>query len=1056
MPKTYFKPGEATRFLIERARELNLLPIEARLTGAGTLFKSGLLPWREETAKDILSGSRKYNVSDINAELLKRKFRITSEEWISITTVVEDESPTEEPQPWLLNFLKAYPEKGLRANTALLPRRLRDAAIVDFCVPARVITEAEWRSLPADSRRAVAADDPAAQLAISRRVAGVLLNTWLARERGQTVLFGEPGEGKTTSLWLFVASECSRWHAAITGGEPLPPGLRLPLVLPLRSIQEEGSKGLLGLAIESTLQFAETSELERSRVSAWIEIQARLGHVMLTLDGFDELNPALYAWLRREISRLEGHGVLLTTRYHADPYQVLQGFQTLRMVPLRWWIIDEYIHRYFETAGGKEGRANELRSELRSAPSLRHLAQSPLLLAALCAANEMNASEVGVRSRADVLGRALRVLLARGDQRRGQLYPRTVRDEAKVQVLSRVAWRYFALGPLPMPAVALALLLDAEKASIGSATPGSGDELLQELVEDGILIRQGEGPYSFLLRRFHEYCLSLHIAEVSRSLPKPESKVLFLARSEAWNRAGDWPDFRPINHPSWREVLPLLAGVMEDDASLVQAAEGDWRLREDLTDSRLRLVAEILGEFLAGNRDRPGTTAALQQLAAEVTEAVLERVAEEPVITSLVVSWRRTLTSLPPEDSVRRIAHRLRENPSYDHASAYAMALGELGTTAAGEHLQILLQSEETSDKLKSNVAIALGLVGDEEARNCLLQTLALNIHQYVRIGCMHGLSLVADAKARRALAEILSTETTDTEVLHDALEHCEILFGPEIEDALMGLVRARANESPLSDANEDILQDCISVLGRIGRPKTAKGLRALSKQDISPRLKRTLFQAIAEIGDVSDREFIHERLNVPGEFECAALALLSVGDTTSLDALLMAARKHRMADFRERVAKALGSFHSESVFRFLSDCLGSDQPERVRLAATISLGRLGGTKALSALGRVLDQGGADWLLVHCARSLAVNGEASGESTLVRIAEDNSQEPPTRFVAVAALWELSSERTRETLRKGAIQGEGSSEHRRRFLDALATLQRRTGWRVLRRGGWEAP
>jgi len=1060
--KTYFIPGEATRFLIERTRELGLLPIVDRRVGAGTLYKAGLLPWGEETAKDILGGSPKYNVSDSNAEFLKQKFRITPEEWISITKVIEDESRILEEHPWLLKFLESFSSGGLRANTTLLPRGLKDVGIADFCVPARVVTESEWQSLPADSRQPEATDDPAAQLAISRRVAGVLLNTWLARERGHTVLFGEPGEGKTTALWLFVASECARWRSAVSSGEPLPPGLRLPLVLPLRSIQEVETKGLLGLAIQSTLQFAETSSLERSRVSAWIEVQARLERVMLILDGFDELNPALYPWLRREISRAKGHGVLLTTRYHADPYQVLQGFQTLRMVPLRWWIIDEYIHRYFETAGGREGCANELRSELRATPSLRHLAQSPLLLAALCAAKDTDAREVGARSRADVLGRALRVLLARGDKRRGHLQPRTVRDEAKVQVLSRVAWRYFALGPLPMPAVPLALLLDAERTSIANATPETGEDLLRELVEDGILVRQGEGPYSFLLRRFHEYCLSLHIAKQSKALPGPESKALFLSRSEAWNRAGEWPDFRPMNHPAWREVLPLAAGVMEDDASLVQAAEGDWRLREDLTDSRLRLLAEVLGEFLAGNRDRPGTTAALQELTAEVTEAVLDRVAEEPIITSLVVSWRRTLTALSPDDSTRRLAERLRANPSHNRASAYAMALGEVGTPEASEHLRMLLEAKNSTETFKANVAVALGLVGDEEARESLLKCLSTRPQHYILLGVINGLSLVADGKARAAVAGTLSSESAKAEATHEALRHCEILFGPEIEEALVKLVETMAKDRSgdaarsLPETQADLVQDCTAVLGRIGRPATAKRLRDLLEPRFPVRLKRTLYQAIAEIGDAADREFLRKRLDERGESEFAALALLSVGDEAVLDALLGVIPKHPSEDVRESAASIAGMLHGESVLKFLTTCLQRDKSELVRRRAAISLGQHGGPKAQDALRRALAESRDETVLLQCARSLAFQGYASAEEFLIRMALDDSQPPTTRFVAVAALGELPSERARETLRSGADSADTQSEYRRRCLDGIAALQRRSGWRALRRRGWESP
>ena len=1063
VPKTYFKQNAALSFLVQRAKELEIGGSDVTLKNPVDLVRANLIPWSESIADRVLRGDRTHPISGVHADKLRARFKISPEDWARITDQVLDAAEEEKLRQQISPLLGAIALRGLASVLTLRPAQLSDNDLEQFCVPARVVTDEEWQSILGTPLGDPESPDSTNLARISRRASGVLLNTWLGREHQHVVLYGEPGEGKTTAIWLHVANRYHELRNVKHAPDPDVDFERIPLVLPLKRIEAGETRGLVTLAIKHAFDLIGTGMPHREQFEEWFRYRFRMGDLLLILDGFDELSPNAYEWLRREIEGLGSNSILLTTRYHADPSRVLRSFRSLRMVPLRWWIVDEHVHRYFQRHPQGTALANRLRSQLRSVPSLRQLSQNPLLLAALCARAERSQVPWSPHSRAEVLTDALRVLMEREDERRGFLRARILRNEDKIKMLSHLAWNSYSVGPVPMSEVEVSLLLNVVLPQFENDPPPTAEALLDELIADGILVRQGSGPYTFLLRRFHELCLAHCIAGQLRALPDEEAQRLISSRSEAWNRTPEWPDFRPLNHPSWTEIWPLLAGSMGSSKTLIEAATAEWRHREDKVDSRLRLLIGVLGEYLAANRRHPGIVEQHRDLTNEVVQALMNRVAGAVLIPGLPGSWITMAASLPPELTVPSIIDRLRRSPSERQASAYVLALGEIGTDDARQHLEMLLRNGAVGDDVHDQVTIALGLVGDTASRDILLEMIQQKPRKTLLLGCICGIASIADRTSREALASILQSDKRDADVVLDSLRHCETLFGPEIEKNLVQLALVEAKKLgkklPGRDVGnaDDLIQECARVLGRIGRPESATSLRVLLDYPLSDNTRRQVLQSIAEIGNVEDREFLRGLLKNSQHVELAAIALVGVADESMLLDLLAVASEGRCPEpMRESVTEAAGFSRSERALNFLVARLLQDPSPRVQKAAAISLGAWGGPKALEVLRLALKKHDVDYVGMECARSLAIYGDPTAIQILLRILTDNSQQPTLRIPAIHAIAQCDSGDAREALFQLAFDPKAPLPLRVRSLDALGTIQRRQGWRPLCRGGWDRP
>lgn len=1025
-----------------------------------------ILPWNRNDIRKYLNGERPVN--SVNAQLIRDKLDMTVGDWERIT-----ELRVEDLETLLREFFAALRVQGVESAIAFFPRTIEQPDPASYCVSARVITDEEWNSLLGQRHRSDGEAGGEVDGVIARRATGVLLNTWLRRARSRVVLKGEPGEGKTTALWLFVADICRRWEQAEASTmSPTTDSTDLiPLVLPLRQIPSPGFEKLsiLQLAIDHIVDSASIDHELKPEVRDWLQKKSAQGQFVLLLDGLDELPSPGMDWLRAELAALPQATVILTTRYHADPGKIFsRGFEVLRMVPLRWWVIDQFISNYF--AGFEPGLrfAARLRAFLRANPAMRQLAQNPLLLAVTChlTLSEAQDDSCGLpTTKAGLLGAALRASLERGDHKFRRVdIERPQRNEDKIEVLAELAWHFQRERPIPMMEVELLERLTQLLAGIRQDPPKDAQRLLREFVEDGVLIRRGFGPYNFSLRRFQEYCLARHIARLAASSPQV-FPGLFLGRARAWRRP-DWPDFRPLNQPDWGAVWPLVAGCCKSNEAFLEALVLEQQTAEDLMHTRLRLLASCLGEYLETNRDYRVVWQRWLPEAERVAEEVLRFVRDETLTTGLPGSWRTCLAQLPPRIVTPKLAKRL-AGPGEElvHRNSYALALGEVGTMEASQYLQQLVSDDDADDELRANAASALGIVGDTTAREILL--LWLNDQnrcpRYLRFGCIVGLSYVADEKARRALASLIHSPETDSEARWQCIQECERLFGPEIEQELLRFIQnaLRTGSGEVSSVHErdEGIDKCAEILGRIGGPESARAMLALIRSSLAANVKLRICDAVAQIGDEDSRAKLRAMVQGGNRdlSNFSALALIRVGDEACLPALLHAASDTTLPEhLRASAAEACRHSWSPIVPGFLKERLLQDVSPKVQMAAAMSLAYQGGPLAVAALKEALAHRLSQEVELECARGLAVNGESLAEAVLTKVLEDRNRPPHLRVIATNALGQLPGEVPRTTLRRICQDASEQEPIRKRCADALSSIQRHHGWRPLINGNWDPP
>jgi HEAT repeat protein len=1057
----FFLPDVAFAKLREWANAKNY-----NIRFATDLAKQEILHCSPANVKKYLNGH--YPLTGSEAAHVRDKLGISEDDLDRITEVRAKNLPT-----LIEAFFKQLEIRGIASAIAFLPRKGEDVDVNEFCVPARVIPEEEWSYLIQRHRRNCESPDDREETLLARGAAGVNLNGWLRRAYRKVAIKGEPGEGKTTALWLYAGELCRRWLAALPHAASLKSKAAplLPLVLPLKKVPEIGtpSEDVTELAIDHLVSLAWLEPAFKGQMKGWLRRKVELGEFILLLDGLDELPETRTEWLKAELTRLAGISVVLTSRYHAEPGQVMGTYKTLRMVSLRWWVIDQFITKYF--SGQRDGirLANELRSTLRLAPGLRQLAQNPLLLAATCFLKAEDESGALPSTRTGVLEAALRTLLRRGDARRTHVVARGLRDEQKIEVLAEAAWYFQRESVWPMTEIGLLKVIDKVRTAITHDPPQDAQALLREFEEDGVLVRRGAGPYDFLLRRFQEYCLARRIArmgEVEADTGIP-FQVRIRGRAEKWGREKLWSNFRPLNQPRWAGVWPLVAGCIGENGSFIEALSKEWETHEDLVQSRLRLLVSAMGEFLGANRMNTTIVSRWRVLTERVADAVLDLASEEPLTGDLPESWRRSLAQLPPELVVPRLWARFKRGPSHlQHASSYALALAEVGTRDACRLLVSMVEDETIDEAVRASAATGLGWIGDEEARNLLLRCLkdTAGCSRVLHFGCIAGLSYVGDELSRQALSRLIS-ERACAEARHQCLECCERLFGPEIEEEVLGLLSRVARNWPsvttdVADADET-MQQCAGILGRIGGPGTARRMVKLLTLPLSGHAKRRICAAVAETGDDESRRTLRRTVLDPQSDRelvyYSVAALIRVGDEELLPKLLEACADGA-CDERIRItaAEACALCATSAAVRFLAGRLIKDASPKVKLEAARGLARQGDPLAVTAMKESLELELPSEVRSECERGLALMGDADAQNSMVQSAKDRDAKPDYRYAALRTLAQCSGETPRSVLRELYEDTSESTAIRLRCLDALATIQREQGWRPLRAGGWDAP
>ncbi|MFJ5551609.1 NACHT domain-containing protein [Streptomyces sp. NPDC093225] len=343
---------------------------------------------------------------------------------------------------------------------------------------------------------------------------GVRVETALKDAR-RVLLRGEAGSGKTTLLqWLAVTSA----RGAFTGELAAWNG-RVPVLVKLRRYAGRD------LPQPEALLDHTAGPLTGHMPKAWMDRQLTHGHILLLVDGVDELpsseRRAVREWLRRLLHAYPDNRVVVTSRPAAARGEWLdaEDFRPVLLDRLRPSDLVVFVRKWHEAVLDQDGHLAEyeraLIASLQDRPHLQALASSPLLAALLCALH-LNRRRQLPHNRMELYKIALEILLQRRDAERdvpsASEMPLTLTD--KLHVLQDLAWRLSDNNRSEISESQALAYTSRTIAAMRHLDDVRPEELLDHLVtRSGLLRKPVEDRVDFLHRSFQEYLAAGHAAE---------------------------------------------------------------------------------------------------------------------------------------------------------------------------------------------------------------------------------------------------------------------------------------------------------------------------------------------------------------------------------------------------------------------------------------------------------------------------------------------------------------------------------------------------------------
>ncbi len=974
---------------------------------------------------------------------------------------------------------------GLDRCVVFRPEDLAAEEMDDFCIATQVMRESDFEVLldRHDVQRPVSDEDPDYLFPTHqsllfdklRRVPIEPLDHALRRDRN-VVIRGEPGEGKSTGLWLYASSRYRAWEARLAAMrgvrcDTVGDDLRVPLVLPLNAVPEaqQSTASLIELAVAHAMNAVSLDSARQSAVKDWLMQKWKLGCVELLLDALDELPKGREDWLREQITQLRGTRIIITTRPSADAHALnLNEVERLRLVCFGPNKASQFVHRFFSTLPSGHERAKDLLRRLDQATSVRSLAQIPLLLAILCDAETSRQLGEFPRSRSKLLELGIRRMMVRGARKRKDDPDDRSRERAKWAALAVIAVLHLAESPLPLVQDdCLDALRDATSTDPTGVLSGyNAQDLWRELVSDGLLCKRGEEHYSITLRSFHELVAARAIADRLEGLAPPAWRTLVLGRAASWGRS-DWRDFQPAVALGWREIWILLAGTLEHPEPLLDAFDSLRSDSEDIDRSRSVLLAHALAEA----SERAENDSMHNELVHSCRDALLEYLLRGTVTEAGRMELGRALGVLPEglgiDALIRVLADSERTKAEREIA---AEALGVAGGPAARKALITMAQADDpVLEPIRGVCVVALGRVGGEDAAQTVRGLWQEWTPQRVRIACLVTLVDLADPASLDLLVELIH----DDEAAHDlrgmALQELALRGRDEGVVWAHAMLKRPLRESLSPDAPHwDLCEACAAALGELRDYEAIPLLCDLALQDNTPnKVLAECLESLGEIGNEAARQALLRMPTDGARGRLTAIALGHLGEPAITESLARALEgSNRQPSFRLPIVRAVAGIDTTAAEVALLARLTSADETCVDVRGEVlrALGIRRGDKkrwhARVAAARSLQHDPEPRIRLEASLFLARYDSLDSATTrntiqsLCEAIEGHELGNQIRARAVGVLAFFDNDQARATIAEEAF-GE-DAWIKRHATQAASVHARRFGWRLLRDGNWCRP
>jgi HEAT repeat protein len=844
------------------------------------------------------------------------------------------------------DFLQNLAEKGLAERMLFLPPGWQEKPLREFCIEPRLVTEAQWqqhRRKDIDAENDASFDPeplPPTEIRKSPHGKPVLLS-WVLGDKShiprhrRVILRGNPGEGKSTALWLHIGNQCRALIDQLDARKLLPDDsmFRVPLILPLGDKLREASLPTLAIDKSLDISFGEEGDTVQ-QIREWLHEKIKRGEYTLAIDALDELSSpdsGPQIWLKKQLLNIPSSvPVVIATRPNTidttlglgsgQPDGQFATYYVTGFAPPR---IKQYVQNYF--GSHKQEKAQSLLNRLRQSPGPNQLARLPLLLAALCHIHDANDPAIPLpATRTEILSAALRCLLIRGTEKRATKFaqapqPDPLQDQLKEVLLRRVAWKTRKTGSVPMRAADLQRELGKALTSIKlkeheqnpwvkePAKHHITSKLIDEFCEDGILIKMGSDGHSyyrFLLKSFHELLIAGYLA----SLPKHKARriISHLIRLEPWR------------YNNWLSILPLAAGQSPYVAERLLTALDPIPCLFPNPDPRVSCYdSELLPGFLSAlvseSRSQEGCNWARKLIALtgqrERDRAIVNALAEigGPTAEASLFNWvlgesdkplcARFHWELVPafaKIASPRMTHVLIQRlnnaaENVEHRSRYAFALGHIGGSASRETLEVNLKDRSQDEELRITCAVCLGRMAENRSSEHLIAILRDDTEgKELRAYCASALGEIGGPKSRSALITFLQRPFYETASYWCACALARI--GDTVSrDALIAKLKAPP------DAKLDIRDCCAWALGIIGDIESRNAIidrLGNSSHDPEGIIRGCCAHVLGRMADIESRRALIAGLqNSPDDrkrhicLECVN-ALREIGDSESHSAL--------------------------------------------------------------------------------------------------------------------------------------------------------------------------
>lgn len=632
----------------------------------------------------------------------------------------------------------------------------------------------------------------------------------------RTVVFGDPGTGKSWLLKeeaLYAAQELltTTWLSQPHTNEQF-----LPLYLPLDPLVELYTSGVDDVYDAMSIlaqQYYRLPHEIRSWLRSWLPTQP----MRFLLDNSDSVDEQDRPQLLQLLRQLDGHRaarIVVASRWEPglpfpfarsvrEPYDLNMPLEELELVGFSSQQAHIALTRWFSA---EPERAEHLYQQIIRDPALQSLASLPLYLSWLCwLATIVPPQQELPTTRGALFYQVLEKLLA----------PHLPPDSSFEDVLNRLeelTWKLAHSSPL------------------GQAYYSSHklEHQLQAILADHPLgTHEQHVAFVHALLKQHPLFLSEYISDgLEESLMvrfrTPELQDYLLARFLARQPQQTWMPFlfAHSGHTArWRNVFALLAGLVSDCGSFLQAAcalaHKDiiwlfWQahcLIESQTQQASLLdqqkTREVLTRLVQVARHAPiqeqqlAFSLLLRCLGQEIKQTLLQRLqaSTSSQADRCAAAW--ALGQLGDVDVVTVLLHMLEASPSFLQESthipfvrvAIVWTLGQLGDPRAIDQLASLVQDAHESLYVRCAAIWSLGqLRASHQISIIIAILLSQQERNFVRCAAAWALGCIADNTAIAPLETIAMDEKEDDSV-HTTAQEVLLTFGIPALSALRRLV---------------------------------------------------------------------------------------------------------------------------------------------------------------------------------------------------------------------------------------------------------------------------